>query len=256
MSTFPSDKPATSAAPSAQSLPRVLITIATYNERQALPHLLEQIFAHQPEADVLVIDDHSPDGTGEWCDEVAASDRRVRCLHRKGKLGLGTAVVAGMKRAIDDDYDLVINMDADLSHHPRYLAALIAAADTADVVIGSRYVPGGGTQNWPLRRRLMSRGVNLYARPLLGLPVRDCSSGFRCVRVDFLRRLDLNAIQSRGYAFFEEVLWRMKLAGARFCEVPFLFKEREEGYSKISWREVVVALAMIFRLGVKNWLGF
>jgi len=252
--------PATSAdAASETALPpaarRTLITIATYNERASLPGLIEAIFQFAPHADVLVIDDNSPDGTGQWCDEQADATPRLHCLHRAGKLGLGSAVVAGMRHAIDQYYDFVINMDADLSHHPRYLPAIRAAAETADVVIGSRYVAGGGTENWPLSRRLMSRAINAYTRPLLGLPVRDCSGGYRCVRVALLKQLDFGSIRSHGYAFFEEFLWRMKRLGARFREVPITFVGRSEGESKIDAREAAVALGVIFRLGIVNWLG-
>lgn len=233
---------------------RTLVTIATYNERENLPPLLDTLFAHVPLAEVLVIDDQSPDGTGAWCEEVAGANPQLHCLRRPGKLGLGSAVLEGLKYAVDRDFAFVVNMDADFSHHPRYLPAMLAAAESADVVIGSRYVSGGGTENWPLTRRLMSRCLNWYARPLLGLPVRDCSSGYRCVRVDFLKRVDLSAIQSRGYAFFEEFLWWMKQGGARFHETPILFVDREKGQSKINWREAAVAMWVIFRLGLRNWL--
>lgn len=244
-----------SLAESQQPPRRTLLTIATYNERENLPRLLTALFAQLPQADVLVIDDHSPDGTGEWCEALARTNPQVHCIRRPGKLGLGSAVLDSLNYALAGNYDFAVNLDADFSHHPRYLPAMLAVAEFADVVIGSRYVPGGGTKNWPLSRRLMSRCLNWYARPLLGLPVRDCSSGYRCIRVDFLRRIDLSAIRSRGYAFFEEFLWHMKQAGARFQETPIVFVDREQGQSKINWREAVVALWVIFRLGLKNWLG-
>src|SRR5262249_9220881 len=150
---------------------RTLITIATYNERASLPGLIEAIFQFAPGVDVLVIDDNSPDGTGQWCDEQAAANPQVHCLHRSGKLGLGSAVVAGMRHAIDHSYDFVINMDADLSHHPRHLPALLAAAEAADMVIGSRYVKGGRIERWPVSRRLSSLAINAYTRLLLALRV-------------------------------------------------------------------------------------
>ena len=234
---------------------RTLVTIATYNEIENLPPLVEEIHAVIPQVDLLVIDDNSPDGTGRWCDEQAAQDSRIRCLHRPGKLGLGTATIAGMKYAIEHGYDLVLNMDADFSHHPRYIPALLAGMTAADVMIGSRYVDGGGVQNWPLVRRLMSWGVNTYARLLLGLRVRDCSGAFRCYRVSLLKTLDLDAIKSRGYSFQEEILWLLKRSGARMGETPILFADRERGQSKINGREAVLALWIIFRLGMKNWLG-
>jgi dolichol-phosphate mannosyltransferase len=235
---------------------RTLVTIATYNEMENLPALVDAIWKVAPQLDILVIDDNSPDGTGRWCGERAACDPRLCCLHRVRKLGLGTATIAGMKYALEHGYDWMLNMDADFSHHPRHIPALLAGMNTADVTIGSRYVPGGGVKNWPLKRRLMSWGVNTYARGLLGLRPRDCSGAFRCFRVDLLRKLDFDSIQSRGYSFQEEILWLLKRAGARFAESPILFADREKGRSKINCREALAALGIIFRLGIKNWLGF
>lgn len=236
---------------------RTLVTIATYNELENLPRLVAEIFAQAPEVEILVIDDNSPDGTGQWCDEQQAQDPRVHCLHRAGKLGLGTATIAGMKYAIDQAYDQVLNMDADFSHHPRYLPAILQRmreGEPVDVVIGSRYIPGGGVVGWPLKRHLMSKGVNIYARALLGLWPRDCSGAFRLYRVELLKKLDFEQIVSRGYSFQEEVLWRLKRLGARFAEVPIVFVDRELGVSKINGGEAGAALRILFRLGVKNWL--
>lgn len=235
-----------------------LVTVATYNEIENLPRLAEAIFSVAPQVDLLVIDDNSPDGTGAWCDEAAQRDPRIRCLHREGKLGLGTATIAGMRYAIEHQYRYLLNMDADFSHHPRYIPDLLAGMERdggVDVMIGSRYVPGGGTEGWPLKRRLMSRCVNLYARVLLGLRPRDCSGAFRCFRVETLEKLDFAAIRSRGYSFQEEILWRLKRVGARFGETPIVFADRERGASKINAREAYSALWIIFRLGVKNWMG-
>ncbi|MCO6459327.1 MAG: polyprenol monophosphomannose synthase [Pirellulaceae bacterium] len=237
-----------------------LITVATYNEIQNLPPLVDKILEFAPDAHVLVIDDNSPDGTGRWCDQRAAGDPRVRCLHRTGKLGLGSAIIAGMKYGQEHGYRYVLNMDADFSHDPRYLPALRQAMDppegpAADVSIGSRYVPGGGVRNWPWRRQMMSRMVNLYARCLLGLRVRDCSGAYRCYRAELLDRVDLTRVRSRGYSFQEEILWHLKRAGARFAETPIIFADRELGQSKINSREALAALWIIFRLGVRNWLG-
>ncbi len=238
---------------------KTLVTVATYNEMENLPSLVDEIFAVVPEVDVLVIDDNSPDGTGDWCEERHAEDRRLRCLHRKGKLGLGTATIAGMRYGIERDYRYVLNMDADFSHHPRYLPDLIAGmapdgGPAVDVMIGSRYVPGGGVEGWPLRRHLMSRGVNCYARWLLGLKPKDCSGAFRCYRTELLKRLDFNAVRSRGYSFQEEILWLLKRLGARFGEVPIVFTDRQRGTSKIDSKEALAALRIILTLGVKNWL--
>ncbi len=234
---------------------RTLVTIATYNEIENLPLLVDAIWDVAPQMDILVIDDNSPDGTGSWCDERAKAEPRLHCLHRAGKLGLGTATIAGMKYAIEHDYDLMLNMDADFSHHPRYIPALLAGMETADVTIGSRYVPGGGVKDWPFKRRLMSWGVNTYARWLLGLRSKDCSGAFRCFRVELLRKVDFETIRSRGYSFQEEILWHLKRAGARFAESPILFADREKGQSKINSREALSAIGIIFRLGIRNWLG-
>lgn len=239
---------------------QTLVTIATYNEIDSLPRLVEAVFHHAPEADLLVIDDNSPDGTGRWCDEHAGAESRLHCLHRRGKLGLGTAILAGMDWALQRGYRYVLNMDADFSHPPERIPALIAGMDPADgepvdVMIASRYVPGGGSEGWPLSRRLISRAVNAYARGLLGLRPRDCSGSFRCYRVELLRRVDFSAVRSRGYAFQEEILWHLKRLGARFAETPFVFVERRHGQSKIDAREALAALGIIARLGAKNYLG-
>jgi dolichol-phosphate mannosyltransferase len=248
----------TADAPAAQrphGEPRTLVTVATYNEIENLPALVEAVFQIAPQADLLVIDDNSPDGTGGWCDKHAMKERRLFCLHRSGKQGLGTATIAAMQYAIEHDYDHVLNMDADFSHHPRYIPALLDAMQNADVAIGSRYCPGGGVKDWPLQRRLMSWGVNTYARLLLGLAPRDTSGAFRCYRVSLLKKLDFTSIVSRGYSFQEEILWRLKRLGARMVETPIVFADRERGKSKINQDEAIAALKIIFRLGVTNWLG-
>lgn len=238
-----------------------LVTLATYNEIENLPRLVDEIFAVLPEVGLLVIDDNSPDGTGRWCDERAAADPRVHCLHRSGKLGLGTATIAGMRCAIQHGYRFVLNMDADFSHHPRYLAAILGGMDrpdglpAVDVMIGSRYVAGGKIEGWPLKRHLMSRGVNTYARWMLGLKAKDCSGAFRCYRTAILRQVDFEAIRSRGYSFQEEILWHLKRVGAKFGETPITFADRERGSSKIDSGEAISALRIILALGVRNWLG-
>ncbi len=234
---------------------RLLVTVATYNEIENLPRLAEAIWEVAPQADILVIDDNSPDGTGRWCDEKAFSEPRLKMIHRAGKLGLGTATIAGMQYAIEHGYEYVLNMDADFSHHPRYIPAILDAMASADVSIGSRYCPGGGTKDWPLPRRMMSWAVNTYARCLLGLQPRDTSGAFRCYRVSLLKQLDFAAIKSRGYSFQEEILWRLKRLGARMTETPILFADRERGQSKINKQEAIGALCVIFRLGVTNWVG-
>ncbi len=238
---------------------RTLVTVATYNEMENLPRLVEEVLRHLPQADLLVIDDNSPDGTGEWCDQQSAREPRISCLHRPGKLGLGTAIIAGMKYAIQQGYRYMLNMDADFSHQPKYLPALLAGMDPpdgppVDVMIGSRYIPGGGVEGWPLKRQLMSRGVNLYARWLLGLSPKDCSGAFRGYRTAVLAKLDFDGIRSRGYSFQEEILWQLKRLGARFGETPIVFLERQRGLSKIDSSEAAAALKIIFALGLQNWL--
>jgi dolichol-phosphate mannosyltransferase len=238
---------------------KTLVTVATYNEMENLPRLVEEIFRYAPQADLLVIDDNSPDGTGAWCDKRRAEEPRIACLHRSGKLGLGTATIAGMKYGIEHGYRYVLNMDADFSHQPKYLPALLAGMEPADgpavdVMIGSRYVRGGGVEGWPLKRQVMSRAVNFYARLLLGLRPKDCSGAFRCYRTTTLAKLDMDAVRSRGYSFQEEILWRLKRVGARLAETPIIFPERQQGVSKIHSGEAMAALRILFALGVKNWL--
>ncbi len=238
---------------------RTLVVVATYNEIENLPRLVEQILAVASDVDILVIDDNSPDGTGDWCDRHAQQEPRLRCLHRPGKLGLGTATLDGFRAALDQGYEFVLTMDADFSHNPSYLPAIRTCMATTipanDVVIGSRYVPGGGIDGWPPHRRLMSRLVNTYARLLLGLSVGDCSGAFRCYRCETLRQLDLDQIRSRGYSYLEEILWLLKRRRARFDEVPIVFVDRVLGQTKINWREAVMAVAIIGGLGVRNMLG-
>jgi len=237
-----------------------LVTLATYNEIENLPRLVDEIFAIVPEADVLVVDDQSPDGTGAWCDEKAASDARLHCLHRSGKLGLGTEIIAGMKYAIEHGYRYVLNMDADFSHHPRHLPAIMAGMErpdgtsAVDVMIGSRYVAGGAIEGWPLGRHVMSRGVNAYARLLLGLRASDCSGAFRCYRTSLLAKVDFDAVRSHGYSFQEEILWHLKRLGAKFGETPITFVDRQRGKSKIDSHEAWSALRIILALGARNWL--
>jgi dolichol-phosphate mannosyltransferase len=233
----------------------VLVSVATYNERDNLEPLVRAIHEAAPAADVLVVDDNSPDGTGALADRLAAADGRVHVLHRAGKLGLGTAILAGMRYALDRGYDLFVSMDADFSHHPRYLPALLAGMRDRDVMIGSRYVPGGGTANWPLSRRLISRSVNGMVRLLLRLPVRDASGGYRCYRVAGLRRTDFTHLLSRGYSFQQEVLHRCHRAGCRLGEAPILFENRRAGASKVNLREAARSIGVLLWLGLRNVFG-
>ncbi|MFN4260832.1 MAG: polyprenol monophosphomannose synthase [Gemmataceae bacterium] len=229
---------------------RLLVSTATYNERDNLERLIQEIHAVAPQADILITDDNSPDGTGQLADELAARDPRIHVRHRAGKLGLGTAILEAIHYAIDQNYDLLVNLDADFSHHPRYLSALLAGMDQHDIMIGSRYVAGGGTLNWPLSRRLMSAGVNLLVRFLMRIPARDTSGGYRCYRVDSLRRVDLDHFLSHGYSFQEELLYRCHIAGCQIGETPIIFEDRRAGASKVSLRESVRSLFILLRLGV------
>ena len=234
---------------------RVLVAMATYNERENLPPLIREVLQVVPAADVLVIDDNSPDGTGRLADELAGADPRIHVLHRTGKLGLGTAILAAMRYAMDNHYDLLVNMDADFSHHPRYLPALLEGMKRHDLMIGSRYVPGGGTLNWPLSRRLMSGGINGLVRTLLRIRAHDTSGGFRCYRVALLRRTRLDNLLSHGYSFQEEVLYRCRQAGCRIGETPIIFEDRRAGSSKVDLRESVRSLSIILWLGLNALFG-
>ena len=252
-------------SPAVAAKPWILIATATYNEIENLPTLVDEVLRHAPQADVLVIDDNSPDGTGKWCQARAESEPRLRLLARAGKQGQGSAIVAAMRHAVDEGYDFLVTMDADFSHQPRYVPALVERicgrcgsgpdVQPVDVAIGSRYVAGGGIEGWPWRRHLMSRAVNLYARLLLRLPVRDCSGGYRAYRVDLLRSTDLSGLVSTGYSFHEEILWRLNHSGCRFAEVPITFVDRTRGQTKINLREAWNAVRIIFRLGLRERFG-
>jgi dolichol-phosphate mannosyltransferase len=235
--------------------PRVLVSLATYNEAGNVATLISEIHKFLPRADVLVIDDNSPDGTWKIVEELGAADPRVKLLRRPGKLGLGTATLAAMRYAMDHGYDLLQNMDADFSHPPRYLPGLLAGMGTHDVMIGSRYVRGGGTENWPLSRRVISRSVNLLVRFLFRVPVKDASGAYRCYRVAKLREARLDRVRSRGYSFQQEVLFRCHKAGAKLGEYPILFENRRAGVSKVNPREAARSIGMILLIGVRNVLG-
>lgn len=229
-------------------MPRLLITVCTYNELENIRQLVPALRAVATDADILVIDDNSPDGTSAAVREMADSDRHVLLLTRAGKLGLGTAMLAGFRYAIDHDYDLLINLDADFSHNPKYIPDLLAEADDHDVVVGSRYVEGGGSVDWNWRRRLISRSINIYARCLLGLKTRDNSGSYRCYRVSKLAEIDWDRVVLTGYAFLEEVLYRCRAVGCTFAEVPIVFEDRRHGTTKINWKEAVSALTGMLRL--------
>jgi dolichol-phosphate mannosyltransferase len=240
----------------AASAPRVLVSLATYNEAENVRPLILAIREAVPHAHVVVIDDASPDGTAKVVDELMRELSGVFLIQRPGKLGLGTAVVRAMQYAIDHGYDLYVNMDADFSHPPRFIPALLAGMTRVDVMIGSRYVPGGGVEGeFGLRRKFMSTGINVYARLLLGLRTRDNSGSFRCYRVSKLRRIDFTWIRSKGYSFMEEILFWCRTVGCTFDETPILFENRRRGRSKLDSGEAVKALKIMLGLGVDRALG-
>jgi dolichol-phosphate mannosyltransferase len=226
---------------------RTLIIVPTYNEAENLPSLLECIFMYAPETDVLVVDDNSPDGTGNLVEEIGRHDVRVHLMRRPGKLGLGTAYIAGFKFAIAQNYDAAFEMDADFSHDPRHLPEFLRAIEHADLVIGSRYVPGGSTPNWSFMRRLISGSGNIFARFMLKIPVHDCTGGYRCYRRSVLEAIDLDSVQSRGYAFQIEMTYRVLQQGFRIVEIPITFMDRRLGQSKMSKKIIVEAFTYVLR---------
>jgi len=227
---------------------RPLVIVPTYNERDNLPSLVQQLLA-LPKTRVLIVDDGSPDGTGVVADDLAMqSNGRILVLHRTGKRGLGRAYIDGIQAALQTDADVICQMDADLSHRPADLVAMLEAAQQSDVVIGSRYIPGGRVVNWPLRRRILSAGANHYIRMICSLGVRDCTSGFRCWRREALARLPLARIDAEGYAFLVQLLWEAVQAGYAICEVPITFVEREFGASKLRVRVLAESAVLPWRL--------
>lgn len=227
---------------------RIFVALATYNEFENLPGLTDAILLKLPTADVLVVDDNSPDGSGRWCDERAALESRLSCLHRVGKMGLGSATLEAIRYAIAHDYDVIVTMDADWSHDPIHLSELVAATTGADVAIGSRYIEGGAIEGWPLHRRILSRAINRLSRALLRLPIEDTSGAYRAYRVAKLRQIDLDALRATGYAYLEEILWHLARAHATFAEVPITFHQRRAGRSKVSFREAVGKIGTLVRL--------
>ena len=226
----------------------LLILVCTYNERDNLPTLFEQIEASVPNAKILVVDDNSPDGTSDWVEQQRKLKPSISLIRRSGKLGLGTAIRAGMEFAMDHGYQWLLNLDGDLSHSPSSIPALLVQKDNSDVVIGSRYVEGGGMEGCSWRRVFVSKCANAYARRIIGWSVRDCSSAFRLYRVSCLRALKLNELRGTGYGFLEEVLWHLIDEGARLREVGIVYTERLEGKSKISIKEALSTIASIHRV--------
>jgi dolichol-phosphate mannosyltransferase len=226
-----------------------LIVVPTYNERDNVAGISERLLAALPGADILFVDDNSPDGTGAVLDDMAAKQPRLHVMHRAGKLGLGTAYIAGFGWGLERGYDYLFETDADGSHDPKYLPQMLALAeDGADAVIGSRYVPGGGTENWGFGRQLLSRGGGLYARTILGIDVRDVTAGFICWRKRALEAIDLATISSNGYSFQIEMKYRAIKKGMRLVETPIVFVDRRVGQSKMSRAIFIEALAKVWAL--------
>lgn len=231
---------------------KTVVCIPTYNERENLPRILTRLFSSNPDVHALVIDDGSPDGTGTLADELAAADPRIDVLHRTEKAGLGAAYRAGFARAIAAGADIVVEMDADGSHAPEQLPALLAAIADADLVLGSRWVRGGAVRNWPFHRELLSRGGNLYARLLLRVPIHDITGGYRVFRVNTLQTIDYADVASQGYVFQVDMAYRVWNAGMRIVEVPITFVEREFGVSKMSPRIVREAMLQVTKWGLRS----
>ena len=235
---------------------RALVVVPTYNEAPNLPNLVPQILSQDPRLEVLVVDDASPDGTGQIADGLARDNPRVHVLHREGKLGLGTAYLAGFGWALDQGYDYVFEMDADFSHDPAHLPQFLRAAATADLVLGSRYLGGKVTVvNWPIGRLMLSYWANVYARWVTGLRIWDLTGGFKCFRSRVLQAIDLSQVRSNGYAFQIEMSVRAWRKGFKLAEVPIVFVDRTEGQSKMNKKIVREAIWMVPRLRLLGWFG-
>ncbi|MDF1502627.1 polyprenol monophosphomannose synthase [Roseisolibacter sp. H3M3-2] len=238
-----------SAGPPPGGAGRALVIIPTYNERENVVRIVEQVLAQDARLDVLVVDDNSPDGTGRIVDELSATNARVHALHREKKLGLGTAYLAGFRWALDRGYAFVFEMDADFSHDPAHLPQFLEAIEQADLVLGSRYRFGKVTVvNWPISRLILSYSANIYARIVTGLPLFDATGGFKCFRREVLESIDLTKVRSNGYAFQIEMSFRAWKKGYRIVEIPIVFVDRTEGESKMSKRIVREAVWMVWRL--------
>ena len=235
----------------------LLIAICAYNEIENLPSLYEALRISFDKASILIVDDNSPDGTGEWCDETARSDDRFFVLHREEKAGLGSASIAGFQYAIENNFNQIMTMDGDWSHNPVQAPNVVQKlrSEDAEIAIGSRYVPGGKIFGWPATRHWMSFCINTYARWMIGLRTKDCSSAFRCYSVDLLKRVNFSKIRGMGYAYLEELLWHAKCHQAKIVEEPIVFTNRIRGKSKINLKEAVRAVWIIFKIGIGRLFG-
>ncbi|HEX3233847.1 MAG TPA: polyprenol monophosphomannose synthase [Gemmatimonadales bacterium] len=234
---------------------RALVVVPTYNERINLPLIVPLILQQDARIEVLVVDDNSPDGTGQLADEMAAANRRIHVLHRPNKAGLGKAYLAGFRWALECGYDFIFEMDADFSHDPKFLPEFLQAIETADLVIGSRYRAGVNVINWPISRLLLSLGANEYARRVTGLPLTDSTGGFKCFRRRVLEAIDFEKVKSNGYSFQIEMSFRTWKQGFRLVEIPIVFTDRVEGQSKMDKRIVREAIWMVWWLRLKAMAG-
>jgi dolichol-phosphate mannosyltransferase len=234
---------------------QVLVIIPTYNEATNLPQIVPVVLAQDPRVEVLVVDDNSPDGTGQLADEMVSTNPRVHVLHRQAKDGLGRAYLAGFAWALERPYQAIFEMDADFSHDPTFIPAFLRTLEEADLVLGSRYATGVNVINWPISRLLLSLGANLYARMITGLPLTDCTGGFKCFRREVLQALELGHVRSNGYAFQIEMSFRAWKRGFTLREIPIIFYERVEGHSKMSKRIVREAVWMVWWLRLQAILG-
>lgn len=237
-------------------MPKTLIVTPTYNEKENLPRFVEAVRKAAPEADILIVDDNSPDGTGQMADEMAAKDSHIRVMHRAGKLGLGTAYLQAFEKGLSEGYDWFFEMDADLSHDPKYLADFFRALEEGnDVIIGSRNIPGGDVEGWGVGRHFMSKGGSIYSRTILGLKVRDLTSGYKAFTRRALLAIDLPSVQSNGYSFQIEMTYRAVLKGMRVKEVPIVFVDRTAGASKMSRKIFVEAIGVVWKLRYEGITG-
>ncbi len=225
---------------------KILVITATYNEADNIECLINSLYKERSDIDILVVDDNSPDGTAQKVKDLTKTFAGLNIIERAGKLGYGSAFVEGFKWGLaKDQYDYFVSMDADFSHNPCYLNSLLSLAESTDVVIGSRYIPGGGTKNWGLHRRLLSKYANIYARIILNISIKDCTGGFRCYRKKVLEEIDFDSIISDGYSFVEELLYLCKIQGSEFGEVPIIFEDRQYGKSKINKKEIFKAIVKV-----------
>jgi dolichol-phosphate mannosyltransferase len=239
----------------AMETPKAIILIPTYNERENIELLIPALLEQPGDFDIMVVDDSSPDGTGELADELSEKHPRVHVLHRPPKGGLGKAILGGINEVLDKHYDYIMTMDADFSHDPKYVPAMLEGMQTHDLMIGSRYVPGGGTENWGFKRKLNSWAANFITRLVLWIPAQDCSAGFKCYRTDILRKIPLDKVISTGYAIQEELLYRYSKHTRDLGETPIVFKDRELGTSKMNLGEIIETLSVLFRLRLRSIFG-